>query len=83
VCGVTATTAREWRGRFAFRKLRRYRETNDGFLAWGHNSRWKTDFPRDCLTADSFHFKCPRCGRRRRGTPRMTSQVERYDATAT
>ncbi len=36
--------------------MRRYRETLDGSLGWGHNSQWKTDFRRDYLTDTAFHF---------------------------
>lgn len=25
-------------------------------FGWGHNSQWKTDFRRDYLTTEAFHF---------------------------
>ncbi|MFD0855883.1 hypothetical protein ACFQ07_26815 [Actinomadura adrarensis] len=36
--------------------LRRYRDTQDQSLGWGHNSQWKTDFRRDYLTGEAYHF---------------------------
>lgn len=36
--------------------LRRHRDTSDGSLWWGHNSQWKTDFRRDYVVADAYHF---------------------------
>src|SRR5438132_8176739 len=36
--------------------LRRYRETSDDSLGWGHNSQWKTDFRRDYRTATADHL---------------------------
>ncbi|MEV4349662.1 hypothetical protein AB0J83_34825 [Actinoplanes sp. NPDC049596] len=36
--------------------LRRHRDTSDGSFGWGHNSQWKTDFRRDYLTPDTYHF---------------------------
>jgi hypothetical protein len=36
--------------------LRRYRPTSDESWGWGRNSQWKTDFRRDYLTADVYHF---------------------------
>jgi hypothetical protein len=36
--------------------LRRYRDTVDGSLGWGHNSQWKTDFRRDYVTRGAFHL---------------------------
>ena len=36
--------------------LRRYRDTCDGSLVWGHNSQWKTDLRRDYRTATADHL---------------------------
>lgn len=36
--------------------LRRHRPTSDRSLAGGSNSQWKTDFRRDYLTSDGYHF---------------------------
>jgi hypothetical protein len=36
--------------------LRKYRDTSDGSLGWGHNSQWKTDFRRDYLTTAGYLF---------------------------
>lgn len=36
--------------------LRRYRPTSDRSLGWGSHSQWKTDFRRDYLTVDAYHF---------------------------
>ncbi|WP_197701401.1 hypothetical protein [Micromonospora coxensis] len=36
--------------------LRRYRDTYDASLGWGHNSQWKTDFRRDYRTPTADHL---------------------------
>lgn len=36
--------------------IRRHRYTSDLSLGWGGNSQWKTDFRRDYLTVDAYHF---------------------------
>lgn len=36
--------------------LRRYRDTHDASLGWGHNSQWKTDFRRDYRTPTADHL---------------------------
>ena len=60
--------------------MRRYRETSDGSLGWGHNSQWKTDFRRDYLTDAAFHFEVdeePDSDQDIFGKPRMLTPAER------
>ncbi|MFC1403481.1 hypothetical protein [Streptacidiphilus jeojiense] len=62
--------------------MRRYRETFDGSLGWGHNSQWKTDFRRDYLTDAAFHFDVDEdldSDRSILGEPRMLTLSERSD----
>jgi hypothetical protein len=62
--------------------MRRYRETFDRSLGWGHNSQWKTDFRRDYLTDAAFHFAVdedPDSDLNILGEPRMLTPAERSD----
>ncbi|MGW0094890.1 hypothetical protein ACWDWS_38815 [Streptomyces sp. NPDC003328] len=66
--------------------MRRYRETFDGSLGWGHNSQWKTDFRRDYLTDTAFRFNVDEeldsdqdiLGKPRRLTPAERSDLVRH-----
>ncbi|MEU9130760.1 hypothetical protein AB0D08_22130 [Kitasatospora sp. NPDC048540] len=62
--------------------MRRYRETFDGSLGWGHNSQWKTDFRRDYLTDTAFRFNVdeePDSEQDILGKPRRLTPAERSD----
>ncbi|WP_326674186.1 hypothetical protein [Streptomyces sp. NBC_01257] len=62
--------------------MRRYRETSDESMGWGSNSQWRTDFRRDYVTDDAFHFDVDEefdSSRDQFGEPRKLTPAERSD----